>query len=222
MVKTVVEVFDLIAGDWNEKHHKARAWVALFKKFLEETDVVLDAGCGNGINSIELAPLVKKIYAIDASPRMVSFAKENVAKASLNEKVEVSEASVLSLPFEDSQFDVAAYFAVVHHFDKPAEWKKLFSEANRVLKKNGLAFVTVWNKVNADERMKLATKSMFINFKKKTGEELPRLYYLFDRSEIEKLAEDSGFAVEEVFFEESGKMVSEEKCKNLCMVLKKL
>jgi ubiquinone/menaquinone biosynthesis C-methylase UbiE len=218
---SVVQAFDTIAEEWNEKHPQRRAWVPLFERFLKKTDVLLDAGCGNGINSIALAPFVKKICAFDASPKMVFYAKKNVTQAGLCKKINVKKASVFRLPYKPSFFDVVAYFAVVHHFAKPKEWKKVFSEMNRVLKKGGLAFVTVWNKFKAQELERLAHRNMMVHFVKKTGERIPRMHYFFTEEELVELAEKHGFKVKEKFYEKSGKKVAKEKAKNLCLVLQK-
>ncbi|MFH1056668.1 MAG: class I SAM-dependent methyltransferase [Candidatus Micrarchaeota archaeon] len=218
---SVVGAFNVIAEEWNEKHSKARAWVPLFEKFLKKTDVLLDAGCGNGVNSIALAPFVNKICAFDASPKMVFYARKNVRQAGLGKKISVKKASIFKIPFKNSFFDVVAYFAVVHHFAKPAEWKKVFSEMNRVLKKGGLAFVTVWNKFNAKELERLAHRNMLVSFVKKTGEKIPRMHYFFTERELVALVEANGFAVKEKFYEKSGKRVAREKAKNLCLVLRK-
>ena len=219
---SVVRAFDTIAEEWNEKHSQRRAWVPLFERFLGENDVLLDAGCGNGINSIALAPFVKKVFAFDASPKMVSYAKKNVSQAGLGKKITVRKASVLNVPYKNSFFNAAAYFAVVHHFFKPNEWAKIFSEMNRVLKKGGLAFVTVWNKFNAAEMERLGHRNMMVNFVKKTGEKVPRMHHFFTEEELVELAKKHGFEINEKFYEKSGKRVAKEKGKNLCLVLEKL
>ena len=218
---SVVKAFDSIAGEWNEKHPAPRAWVPLFKTFLKKKGVLLDAGCGNGVNSIAFAPLVEKIYAIDASRRMVEFARVNVSSNGLNDKIIVKKASILSLPFNDSFFDAVAYFAVIHHFAKPREWRKIFSEMRRVLKRGGLAFVTAWNKLKAEQMEAHAQKTMFVHFTKKTGERVPRLHYFFGELELARLAEENGFRVKSVFYERGGKKSDRAKGKNLCLVLRK-
>jgi len=217
----VEKTFDEIAGEWNERHAEARAWLPLFLKYFKKTDVVLDAGCGNANNSIAIAPLVKKIYAIDVSRNMLKFARKNVRNNKLNRKISLKRASVLSLPFKNSFFDVCAYFAVVHHFQRAADRKKVFREMNRVLKSGGRAFVTVWNKINAKALARPANRNMFVNFTKKTGEQVPRMHHFYAEREIISLAEKSGFAVLKLFFEKSGKRVAKAKGKNLCLVLRK-
>lgn len=217
----VKAVYEAIAERWNARHYKARSWVRFFRKFLQKSDVVLDAGCGNGINAVSMAPFVRKVYAVDFSPKMVALAKANVAKALLSGKITASEADVRKLPFKNSFFDAAAYFAVVHHFTEKSGWEKVFSEMSRVLKNGGLAFVTVWNKANAKKSLVQATKRVFVHFKTKTGRRLPRLYYFFSKKQLLSLAKKHGFRVKEVFYEKQGRLTNTKEGGNLCLVLQK-
>ena len=211
MVKLLVsKAFDAIAEEWNAKYSKPRSWVRLFEKHLKKTDIVLDAGCGNAVNAIALANRVKKIYAIDDSGKMVGIAKENVAKAGLENKIMVEKASVLKLPF-----DVVMYFAVVHHFAKPSEWNKIFSEMRRVLKPNGLVFITVWQKRGLNGKV-------LVSFPKKTGERVKRLYYFFEEEGVKRLSEESRFKVKEMFYEKKGMRAAKEPGDNLCLVLRSI
>ena len=111
-----------------------------------------------------------------------------------------------------------AYFAVIHHFAKPNEWKKIFSEMRRVLKPKGLAFVTVWNKLKG---LETEPKVVFLGFPKKNGERVPRMHYFFEEGQLTCLAEESGFIVEEVFYERNGEKTTKGKGRNLCLVLSK-
>lgn len=40
-----------------------------------KSDIILDAGCGNGYFARKLAPLVKHVYAVDGSEKMIEIAK---------------------------------------------------------------------------------------------------------------------------------------------------
>jgi len=49
------------------------------KKYLNENNIVLDYGCGTGTTACELANQVKKIHAIDISPKMIEISKQKAA-----------------------------------------------------------------------------------------------------------------------------------------------
>ncbi|MEM4254931.1 MAG: methyltransferase domain-containing protein [Candidatus Norongarragalinales archaeon] len=219
MQKDVRKVYDAIAERWNERHYKTRSWVRFFRPMLKKNDVVLDAGCGNGVNAISFAPFVRKIYAVDFSPKMVEYAKRNVRKAKLSKKIIASKADVLKLPFKNSFFNVAAYFAVAHHFSGKRELQLLFSEMSRVLKKKGFAFVTVrcegWS---AQE----AGKAVFFNYAGKTGLTLPRIYSSPGKKTLVSVASKSGLALRKFFFERKGRLCTKREARNFCLVFQKL
>jgi len=213
-------VYDLIADRWNEKHYKTRSWVRFFRHFIAKKGVLLDAGCGNAINSIYLAPIAKKIYAVDLSKRMVSLAKSNVKKEKLSKRIAVTHADVLNLPFKNSFFDYAAYFAVLHHFLNKKDWERAFGEMNRVLKKGGLAFITVKNIDYSNRGSK--GKVVSLNFSDNTSQNSARVYYLIEKKQIVSLVEKCGFKVKSFFYEKRGVLTSRRSGFNSCLVLQKL
>ncbi len=94
---------------------------------------VLDAGCGPGILTETLAPLVHKIVAYDLTPEMVEAAETRCKKAELS-NVEYRIGTIESLPYENEHFDRVITRLVVHHLPEPS---KGLEEMHRVLKKNG-------------------------------------------------------------------------------------
>lgn len=219
--KDVLGVYESIADRWNERHYKSRSWMRFFRPLLKKTDVVLDAGCGNAINAISLAPFCKKIYAIDFSPKMVVYAKRNVRKSEFSKKIAASKGDVLKLPFKDSFFNAVAYFAVIHHLFGKKDWDLAFSEMNRVLKKGGLVFITVWNAETGKQTLENAVRTQFIDFESKTGKKMARLYYFFTKKQLFELARKNGFTVKESFYERRGNKTSVDEGRNFCMVLQK-
>jgi len=215
----VLEVYDSVAESWNKRHYKTRSWIRFFRPMLKKGDVVLDAGCGNAVNAISFAPFCKKIYAVDFSQKMVFFAKKNVRKAKLSKKIAVSKADVLALPFKDSFFDVAAYFAVAHHFFGKRDLQALFSEMSRVLKKKGIAFVTVRGEAWS---LEAANKTMFFNYTAKTGRALPLIYSFLGKKTLVSAASKNRLALRKFFFERKGVLCRKKEARNLCLVLQKL
>lgn len=98
---------------------------------------VLDIGCGSGW--IELMLLDKNAKAIDA----IDISKDVIAKAKAQnlKKVKYKVAGATKLPYPDESFDLVVCFEVMEHIEKEGE-PKLFAEAKRVLKKNGIFLLT--------------------------------------------------------------------------------
>ncbi len=92
---------------------------------------VLDAGCGPGKYSEWLLHKGADVTSIDYSDEMISLTKEKVGSDS-----RVIKAN-LNFPLDflkDAEFDLIISSMVVHYIK---DWRALFSEFNRVLKKGG-------------------------------------------------------------------------------------
>ena len=66
------------------------------KKYLENSNVVLDYGCGTGTVSCEIAHYVKEIPAIDISSKMIEIAKEKA----VDKKIE--NINIINSSLEDA------------------------------------------------------------------------------------------------------------------------
>lgn len=93
--------------------------------------VVGDLGCGTGLLSEALAPVVGKVIAVDESGAMLTAARRRL---SAFENADVRTGSVENLPIEDRELDVALLFMVTHFVLEPA---KVLEEVWRALKPAG-------------------------------------------------------------------------------------
>ena len=94
---------------------------------------VLEIGCGTGIISLGVAPLVKSVVATDISPRMIAMAKSKAKSASIT-NVEFRVCDGYALPYDDQVFDAVLLFNVLHFVKEPTA---LLHEAHRLLKPSG-------------------------------------------------------------------------------------
>lgn len=81
------------------------------------SSVVLDAGCGMGRHARQVAPLAKRLVAMDFS-RAIDQAARNTADVP---HVSCVQADLLSLPFADRSFDVVYSIGVLHHLEHTEE-----------------------------------------------------------------------------------------------------
>ena len=101
---------------------------------------VLDAGCGAGYGSAELAQSALSVVGIDVAAEAVDFARANYEVPNLT----FEQASCTSLPHPDAAFDLVVAFEVIEHLENFAG---LLLEARRVLAPNGQFIVSTPNKL---------------------------------------------------------------------------
>ena len=140
-----------------------------------EPGKILDLGCGNCRN---LLPFYEKnfdCYGIDFSENMIKEAKKYTAKK--NMKVNLKIGEITKLPFKDKSFDYVIAFAALHHLKNHENGIK---EIHRVLKINGKAYISVWNKMQLKFLFK--RKETYIKFRKEK-----RYYHFISFFEMTRL-----------------------------------
>ena len=103
------ETYDKIAEmeDKFEKGFSLRNEIPreFIKRYLEESDIVLDAGGGSGINAIMMAGHCASVTLLDISPKMLELSAANVEDAGLTERINLIQGDVTNLnQFSDAQF----------------------------------------------------------------------------------------------------------------------
>jgi ubiquinone/menaquinone biosynthesis C-methylase UbiE len=101
---------------------------------------VLDAGCGTGYGTGELARHASLAVGIDVSADAVDYASthQNLGNTRF------AQASVTALPFQDAAFDTITAFEVIEHIE---DWPRLIAEARRVLDPRGVFLVSTPNQL---------------------------------------------------------------------------
>ncbi|WP_142412851.1 class I SAM-dependent methyltransferase [Hathewaya massiliensis] len=117
------------------------------KEHIGEGKNVLDAGCGAGRFSIEIAKSGSKVTLLDISKEQLNIAKEKLGELNLLSNVEdfiLADLSNLSM-IEDNKFDtVVCYGAPLNYLMENTE--KAISELVRVTKKGGNIVISVNSK----------------------------------------------------------------------------
>src|SRR5262245_51249776 len=101
---------------------------------------VLDAGCGAGYGSAELAGTAEQVTGIDRAPEALEFARSNYQK----ENLRFDQGACESLPYPDASFDLVVAFEVIEHLEN---WRGLLLEARRVLAPGGQLVVSTPNRL---------------------------------------------------------------------------
>lgn len=198
LVKKTKNDFDLIAKEFSQT--RCYLWPELadsFQGFIKEEDKILDIGCGNG-RLLDLFRGKKMSYiGIDNSEGQIKEAKAKYPE----ENFLVADA--LNLPFDNNIFDKVFSVAVFHEIPSSEFRRKFLKEIKRVLKENGLLFLTVWDLrfqlslilkysfLKIIGRSKLDWKDVFIPW----GDKAQRYYHIFSQGEIIKLVKKAGFGI---------------------------
>jgi ubiquinone/menaquinone biosynthesis C-methylase UbiE len=121
----------------------ARVYPVIAHQILERTGITegtcLDIGSGPASLALALATLSDlRVTALDSSPEMFELAKKNVQMRNMEEKVVPMTGDVHAIPTEDATFNLIVSRGSYHF------WEDLvvaFSEINRVLKPDGMAYI---------------------------------------------------------------------------------
>ena len=100
---------------------------------------VLDAGCGTGYGSAELAQCAGQVIGVDVSGDAVEYARANYPMPTL----QFVEASCTAFPFASHSFDLVVAFEVIEHLKA---YRQFLEECGRVLSHKGLFIVSSPNK----------------------------------------------------------------------------
>lgn len=124
--------FSAAAGEWERVRLElfgSNAELLPLLALLEADVVVGDLGCGTGQIARTLAPFVKQVIGIDASPAMLRAARQQA-----RHNVEFREGQLEALPIDDHELDLALIFLVLHYVVEPAD---ALAEAARSLRAGG-------------------------------------------------------------------------------------
>ena len=127
---------DQLLERMNNSHEQMAQWVCSHLT-VDKGESVLDIGCGGGVNVERFANMVYpdgEVVGIDYSDVSVEKTEERNKKAIENGIVQVYEASVSEMPFEDNKFDLVTGFETIYFWPDFATDLK---EVNRVLKQGG-------------------------------------------------------------------------------------
>lgn len=175
-------VWNKIAQSWNNFRQRSEKKAEdLADKW--KSGSILDIGCGNCRN---LLPFYKKnfrCYGVDLSENMIKEAKKYITKK--NMKINLRKADIAKLPFKNKTFDYVIAFSVLHHLKNPENG---IGEIHRVLKTNGKAYISVWNKMQL--RFFFKRKETYIKWGKEK-----RYYHFISFLEMRKLLKKYNFYI---------------------------
>lgn len=203
-------VWDKIAERWQTFREKAPEEVV---EFLEhQKGKVLDMGCGGGRNFVKNKNIT--YYGVDFSGEMLKFAKNKAKRAGI--KAILNKSSLEKLPFESNFFDGAIFISTLQCIENTRDRLKSLKELYRVLKKNGEAMITVWDKSSDKNLAKIKRKESYVTWKV-FGKRYNRYYYFYEKQELVKLLKNVGFKI----INKKTNIKSRHSAKNIIVYIKK-
>ena len=122
-----------------EKPDRFVVWASKYLKEKGMTEaIILDAGCGEGRNSIYMAKQGFKIYGIDIASPAIEKGKRWAKSEGLTEMVNLRVGDVTKLLYEDNFFDAVIDSYTIEFILKKEHYVK---EVARVFKSEGLFFL---------------------------------------------------------------------------------
>ena len=160
---------------------------------------ILDLGCGTGRHLIFFANNGFEVHGLDAAPDGIEIAKKWLAENNLNYILSIHRMEE-RFPYDDSFFDAVISIQAMHH-NKIKKIKFTIREIKRVLKPNGLIFITVpiakFSK-NKPSGLQKIEKGTYLPL---SGPEKGLPHHFFTEREIYKVFK--GFNIEKVYLDRS-------------------
>ena len=178
--KPTVEAYNKIAKEF----HSRNAVSVYTNEYGTFTDLVgkgskiIEIGCGTARDAEELVKLGFDYTGIDASKGMLEIAKSRVKEG----KFEIDD--FYKLKFADENFDGFWAAASLLHVPKK-EIDKVIIEIKRVIKKDGIGFISLKQKTVLDEGVIKESKSGGIE----------RYFSFYVKNEFKDILERNGFSV---------------------------
>jgi tRNA (uracil-5-)-methyltransferase TRM9 len=210
------EIFNQIAPGWYNFRH----W-SIFRTELEalvprwRPGRLLNIGCAHGPDFLPFKQGFE-LHGMDFSVGMLKLAQKYSRKFKFS--VSLVEADIHCLPYNDQSFDWAIAVATYHHIRDKEDRLKALQELWRVLRPDGEAFITVWNRWQPG--FWCHRRNLLVPWQTR-DKTLHRYYHLFSYPELERLVKKAGFEVLKSAPENAYRFPLKTFSRNICLLVKK-
>ncbi|CAG0980995.1 hypothetical protein ANRL3_02132 [Anaerolineae bacterium] len=221
LVKQLIEInrkfYSDFAQSFSETRSSAQTRLDRIVAYIGDGVKTLDVGCGNGrlAERIEKEGRRAQYVGVDASPELIAIAsaqKSRLHRVFAEFRVADITAADWGASLRDEPFDIAIALAVLHHVPSFDLRVAVLREIHALLRPGGKLIMTNWH-FERNERLRkkiVAWDTVGIDAHDlEPGDALMtwerggigyRYCHLVTQSEVQKLAEQSGFVVVEQFY----------------------
>lgn len=183
----VYDVYESIADHFSSTRTYQWGWIKSFMAGMPLQASVLDIGCGNGRNM--------KFYTghnmkgIDTCSKFVHMCRKD--------NLDVVRANMCDIPYDNNSFDALLVIASFHHLEHEIHRIKALEEMYRILKEGGNVLLSVWSKEQPTKTRRKFDKygHNLVPWTQLNGTTYQRYYYIFQKDELKKLIEQTGFTI---------------------------
>jgi len=161
----------------------------LRKAGIRESHTVLDFGCGVGHYVIPAARIVGDtgiVYAVDKAQQALNELQQKAVRLGLKNIRIINTSGRILIDLESGAIDVVLFYDVLHYHEKK-ERQKLYVEAYRVLKRNGL--FSVYPKHTLEDNPIMEFQNMSL---REIMQEVQNSEFVFEKKHCRRISHDDG------------------------------
>jgi 2-polyprenyl-6-hydroxyphenyl methylase/3-demethylubiquinone-9 3-methyltransferase len=114
----------------------------LENRAINQKQNIADIGCGTGVMSMMWAQEGHDVHGLDVNEALLAIARQRADEAGL--KIEFCLGSATNLPWANESMDICISPELLEHV---VAWKACLKEFARILKPNGVLFISTTNKL---------------------------------------------------------------------------
>ena len=169
------EIYNNIATEFDLYRVKVWPCVKNYLKDFNDTNLILDIGCGNGKNIVGNPQL--NIMGIDFSEKLVEICH--------SKKLNVTLASMTAIPYNNDMFDGFIAVASYHHLENDNDRKLTLNSMYRILKPGGTGLIVVWAMEQGNRsKFQFYKKDMLVPWKSRNGTQYERYYHIYRKGDL--------------------------------------
>ena len=208
--KDIKQAYDTVADHFSLTRKKyLQVELLEFSKYFQDSQSVLDLGCGSGRMIRILKNFELDCVFVDISEKQLNYAKKE--QRGKIKRAEFIVGDILNLDFQRNSFDVILCIATFHHLKNLKQRKEFLKNIYSWLKPGGYLLMTNWNLIQKRylkyifNFRKKAWNDFLIPYKNNDGQNMAnRFYHGFTIKELDKLLIQSGFQNEKLELSENG------------------